>query len=123
MLMDARQLTAAMVHGFTVNMKLVEHGFRAGNLDSTPEMRHNLTNDMTASAISEIESQFAQLPPDVQLSVLERLVHQMRANLPAQESAWEAGLSAMAADPELQKELGRINSEFRVTEADGLGRT
>ena len=29
--MDLRKLTAAMVHGFAVNMKLVEHGFRAQN--------------------------------------------------------------------------------------------
>ena len=33
---------------------------------------------------------------------------------------WEADLSAMAADPEMQRELNRINAEFSVTEADGL---
>ncbi len=71
----------------------------------------------------EIESQFAQLPPAVQLSVLERLVHQMRESLGPSQDEWEAGLSAMAADSEMQRELGRISSEFSVTEADGLGRT
>ena len=35
----------------------------------------------------------------------------------------ESQLSAMAADPEIQRELSRIDSEFRVTEADGLGRS
>jgi len=30
--MDSRKLSATMIHGFAVNMKLVEHGFRAKNL-------------------------------------------------------------------------------------------
>ena len=77
---------------------------------------------MTVSAVHEIESQFAQLPPAIQLSVLERLVHQMRERVGPSQDEWEAGLSAMAADPEMQRELSRISSEFRVTEADGLGR-
>jgi hypothetical protein len=33
----------------------------------------------------------------------------------------ESELSAMAADPEIQRELCRIHSEFGTTEADGLG--
>lgn len=78
---------------------------------------------MTASADNEIERQFAQLPPAVQLSVLERLVHQMRESLGPRQDEWEAGLSAMAADPEMQEELGLIHSEFSAAEADGLERT
>jgi hypothetical protein len=35
---------------------------------------------------------------------------------------WEADLSAMAADPEMQRELSCIKAEFGVTEADGLER-
>jgi hypothetical protein len=76
---------------------------------------------MTGSAVNEIESQFAQLPPAIQLSVLERLVHQMRESLGRGQDDWEAGLSAMAADPEMQSELQLIGSEFSATEADGLG--
>jgi hypothetical protein len=75
---------------------------------------------MTASAVHEIESQFAQLPPAVQLSVLERLVHQMRQNLAPGKDEWETGLSTMAADPEMQRELSRSSSEFAAAEADGL---
>ncbi|MGA2544877.1 MAG: hypothetical protein ABSG78_25280 [Verrucomicrobiota bacterium] len=78
---------------------------------------------MTGSAVNEIESQFAQLPPAVQLRVLERLVHQMRESEGRRQDEWEAGLSAMAADPEMQRELRRISSEFSATEADGLGRS
>jgi len=33
---------------------------------------------------------------------------------------WEADVSAMAADPEMQRELNRINGEFATIEADGL---
>jgi hypothetical protein len=40
---------------------------------------------------------------------------------PSQDK-WESGLSDMAADPEMQKELSHINSEFSATEADGLGK-
>lgn len=78
---------------------------------------------MRGSAVNEIESQFAQLPRAVQLSVLERLVHQMREGSGPARDEWEAGLSAMAADPEMQRELSRIRLEFTGTEADGLGRT
>jgi hypothetical protein len=78
---------------------------------------------MAGSSINEIESQFAQLPTAVQLNVLERLVHQMRGSLGPGQGEWEAGLASMAADPEMQRELSRIRSEFSATEADGLGRT
>lgn len=35
---------------------------------------------------------------------------------------WEAGLDAMAADPQMHEELGRIAEEFRSSEADGLAK-
>jgi hypothetical protein len=76
---------------------------------------------MAAATVSEIESQFAQLPPAIQLRLLERLVHHVRERLAPGQGDWEAGLSAMAEDPEIQTELGRSNSEFAATEGDGLG--
>ncbi|HXR05749.1 MAG TPA: hypothetical protein VN765_00370 [Candidatus Acidoferrum sp.] len=66
---------------------------------------------MKATADTEIESQFAQLPHSVQLSLLERLVRQVRAGCGPGQDEWEAGLSAMAADPEMQRELSRISTE------------
>jgi hypothetical protein len=60
---------------------------------------------MAASTINEIENQFAELPPAIQLRLLERLLHQMRTCLDPKQEEWEAGLSAMAADPEIQREL------------------
>ena len=78
---------------------------------------------MATSALSEIESEFALLSPEAQLILLERLVHRARVAVSSKRDAWEADLSAMAADPEMQRELSRINAEFSTTEADGLERS
>ena len=75
---------------------------------------------MATPALTEIESEFARLSPEAQLSLLERLVHRARVAVSGRHDTWEADLSAMAADPEMQRELSRINAEFSVTEADGL---
>ncbi len=77
---------------------------------------------MATPALSEIESQFARLSPEAQLTLLERLVHRARVAASGNRDTWEADLSAMAADPEMQRELNRINAEFDTTEADGLER-
>ena len=77
---------------------------------------------MATPACHEIESQFAQLPTETQLNLLERLVHRVRAGLGTGHDSWAAGLSAMAADPEVQQELSRIHGEFGRAEADGLER-
>lgn len=76
---------------------------------------------MAAPAPNEIESEFARLSPEAQLSLLERLVHRTRVAVSGSHEAWEADLSAMAADPEMRRELGCINAEFAAAEADGLG--
>lgn len=77
---------------------------------------------MPPPAFSEIEGQFARMSPEAQLSLLERLVRRVRVGLGNNHDSWEADLTAMAADPEMQRELDRIQAEFCVTEADGLGR-
>ena len=74
---------------------------------------------MATVVLSEIESEFARLTPAAQLSLLERLVHRARLTV-AGGDTWESDLAAMAADPEMQRELSRINAEFSATEADGL---
>jgi hypothetical protein len=65
---------------------------------------------MAASPVNDIESQFARLPTATQLSLLERLVHHLRQSLGSAEKSWEADLAAMAADPQMQKELNRIKT-------------
>ena len=77
---------------------------------------------MATPALSEIESEFARMSPEAQLSLLERLVHRTRVAVSGRRDTWEADLVAMAGDPEMQRELSRISAEFSVTEADGLGR-
>ncbi|HZM05692.1 MAG TPA: hypothetical protein VFC44_22040 [Candidatus Saccharimonadales bacterium] len=77
---------------------------------------------MIASAENEIESQFARLSPASQLTVLERLVKQMRKGFVQGEDKWESELEAMARDPEIQREFSLISTEFSVAEADGLGK-
>ena len=77
---------------------------------------------MATPALSEIENEFARLSPEAQLALLERLVHRARVAASGNRDTWEADLSAMAADPEMQRELNRINAEFATTEADGLER-
>lgn len=77
---------------------------------------------MATPALSEIENEFARLSPEGQLTLLERLVHRARVALSGNRDTWEADLSAMAADPEMQRELKHINREFASTEADGLER-
>jgi hypothetical protein len=78
-----------------------------------------------ASAIADqIENQFATLPPQAQLTVLEPLIHQMRAKVPSDTDgqACARELEAMAADPAIQKELSEIEEEFRRADSDGLKR-
>jgi hypothetical protein len=54
------------------------------------------------------------------LQLIERLVHRLRSRVSADQIAWEGDLAAMAADPEIQSELRKIDAEFRMTEGDGL---
>ena len=77
---------------------------------------------MATPTLSEIESEFARLSPEAQLTLLERLVHRARVVASGNRDTWEADLSAMAADPEMQRELNHLNAEFATTEADGLER-
>ena len=60
---------------------------------------------MAIPALSEIESEFARLSPEAQLTLLERLVHRPGVAVSGNRDTWEADLSAMAPDPEIQREL------------------
>ena len=75
---------------------------------------------MASEALHAIESEFARLSPEAQLSLLERLVHRVRVAVAGRQDAWDAELSAMAAVPEMQRELRRLDAEFSATESDGL---
>jgi hypothetical protein len=75
---------------------------------------------MTSSTLNEIEDAFARLPPEAQLSLLERLLRRVRVSVSGSKDRWEAELAAMAADPQIRREIDSFNADTRVTEADGL---
>ena len=75
---------------------------------------------MSQSALSQIEDTFSRLSISEQLLIIERLVHQVHQNTLRQTNDLDAQLALMAADPEIQNELERIEQEFAYAEADGL---
>ena len=46
--------------------------------------------------------------------------HGARSAATAHPDDWESELAAMAADPDVQRELREIRADFSGTEADGL---
>jgi hypothetical protein len=77
---------------------------------------------MASANPDQIESAFAELPTQLQLSLLERLVHQVRTKMADDDGAFAKDVAAMASDPDIRREIAAIDAEFRVTEADGLSK-
>ena len=75
---------------------------------------------MTGDELFDIEERVAQLPPEAQMRLIERLIHRVRQTCFTDHAALERGLQEMATDPDIQRELRQINQEFEGTEADGL---
>ena len=76
-------------------------------------MRRSGAQVMNSSVLSQIEEGINQLSLDEQLWLIEQLAHRIRQNT-LQQSVWDSQLAAMAADPEIQNELQKIEVEFRV---------
>jgi hypothetical protein len=74
---------------------------------------------MNQSALSQIEDTFSRLSISEQLLLIERLVHQLHQSTLKQTADLDNQLALMAADPEIQSELKRIEQEFAYAEADG----
>ncbi len=75
---------------------------------------------MATPALAVIEKQIDQLSREEQLWLIEHLAARLRKDVSSARSTWEADLAAMAADPEIQAELHKIEEEFRAAELDGL---
>ena len=75
---------------------------------------------MNSSVLTQIEESFTRLSRTEQLWLLERLVHYLCEATIREQEFGRNQLAAMAADPEIQQELQRIEEEFGSTEADGL---
>jgi hypothetical protein len=68
---------------------------------------------MTGNYLLEIERAIHPLSADEKLWLLERIIQQLR-------EPNTIDLSEMAADPQIQAEIGAIEQEFALTEMDGL---
>jgi len=74
---------------------------------------------MNMMILSQIEENIYELSLDEQLWLIERLAQHIR-NAMEEKDNFESQLVTMANDPEIQNELQMIETEFAVTEADGL---
>ena len=77
---------------------------------------------MASANPDQIEREFAELPTRLQLSLLERLVHQVRTKMTDDDEAFAKDVAAMANDPDMRREIATIDEEFRGTEEDGLSK-
>ena len=77
------------------------------------------------SAVAEkLIAAFESLPSEDKKAVAEEILRRFPPAPQELRAAWrEKDLADMAADPEIQREISRINSEFSGAEADGLGKT
>lgn len=75
---------------------------------------------MATTALLKIEEQMNHLSLSDLLALIEIATHRIRDKTRHVESDLESQLRAMAADPQIQKELAQIDQEFAVTEMDGL---
>ena len=79
---------------------------------------------MRSPVLEQIEGMIRLLSREEQIWLIERLAHDLRegeakSHIPEQVTL-KNQLAAMAADPEVQAELRKIEYEFSVTESDGL---
>ncbi len=74
---------------------------------------------MSAQDISRIEQAFAKLPLDEKAVVIAKLRFRLDQESQAAEDAARV-MAEMAADPDIQRELQAISTDFANAEADGL---
>jgi hypothetical protein len=75
---------------------------------------------MNSPALNELENEFARLSPEAQISLLERLQRHVHVSQLGRDDSWEGQLHAMAADPQIRREIDCFNADTHVTEADRL---
>ena len=75
---------------------------------------------MPTAIASQVEKQFAHLPPAEQLILLERLVEQFRVGPSGKRGLNEKPPDASGLSPDLQGEVDRFAAEFRAAQSDRL---
>jgi len=75
---------------------------------------------MPTPALNEIETQFAHLPAQEQLALLERLVHQMRSGAVMNGHVLDGVAPLETAGQRFRREWDSVNVDFRASESDLL---
>ena len=70
--------------------------------------------------LADIEQRASGLSTKEQLWLIERLAQNLRRLSPPGLLVTDEHLAAMAADPDIQREIREIDEEFLTTETDGL---
>lgn len=69
---------------------------------------------MNTALLTEIEQRIAQLTPDEQRVLLQRLRHTVRQSRDIDHVDIRREMEEMARDPDIQRELRAINAKFGV---------
>lgn len=72
---------------------------------------------MQPAQVLELEQQITFLPRAEQLLLLERIIHRLRQDDTTMQDL-DRQLEAMAADPEIQREMQSIHDEFAPTQQE-----
>jgi hypothetical protein len=75
---------------------------------------------MNSKVLDRLNADIQRLTLAEQVWLMERLVQSIRVKTMRQQHVIENQLAAMAADPEIQREISQIQTEFAGTESDGL---
>ena len=75
---------------------------------------------MSNTALERLEADISQLSLSDQLWLIERLAQRIRQRTLPDQPPLESQLAAMASDPDIQRELRQIESDFAGTDLDGL---
>lgn len=79
---------------------------------------------MISEKLLKIERSIIELSSPEKLWLVERIIRQLRAEQSIKNSVsdrrFDLDLSEMANDPQIQAEIAAIESEFAITELDGL---
>lgn len=77
---------------------------------------------MTTPLLERLDADIERLSLTEQLWLMERLARRIRAQVRPVLDVAESDLIAMSSDPAVQQELRQIETEFALTEFDGLDR-
>lgn len=77
---------------------------------------------MSQSTLAQIEERFNELSISEQRKLINRLIRRISEQSSKQNEDVDDQLAQMAADPDIQREMRKIEREFAMAESDGLER-